>query len=141
MPNATPDTNTEAKPATDTLATLETIHRLTIEASETRQKVGALRDQLKDIMEHNEEYRAVADEIKDLTKKRAEAKKALADDKDYQTASADMDDYRLKLKDLNEILSQHLVLYYNQTKQTKIVDRDGETRSLILSAKLGKTEA
>lgn len=85
--------------------------------------------------------RAIVDEMKELTKKRAEAKKALADDKDYQVISADLDDYRLKLKDIQEILSQHLVLYYNQTRQTKIVDAGGETRSVVLSAKLGKTEA
>lgn len=134
--------NTTQDPTTkDTAATLETIHRLTIEAHETREKTGALRDQLKDVMENNPEYREIADEIKELTKKRAEAKKALAEDKDYQTISADLDDYRLKLKDINEILSQHLVLYYNQTQQTKLVDGDGETRSVILSAKLGKAEA
>ncbi len=122
-------------------ATLDSIHRLVIEASETRNQVAAIRDQLKDVMENNPEYRQIVDEMKELTKKRAEAKKALADDKDYQQVSADLDDLRLKLKDINEILSQHLVLYYNQTSSTKIIDSNGETRSLILSAKLGKTEA
>lgn len=122
-------------------ATLDSIHRLVVEASETRNQVAAIRDQLKDVMENNPEYRQIVDEMKELTKKRAEAKKALADDKDYQQVSADLDDLRLKLKDINEILSQHLVLYYNQTSSTKIIDSNGETRSLILSAKLGKTEA
>ncbi len=125
----------------DTGATIESIHRLMQDVAETREKVRTLRDQLKDVMEQNEEYRQLADEIKDLTKKRAEAKRALADDKDYQVLSADLDDYRLKQRDLQDILSQHLVLYYNQTQQTKIVDQGGETRSVILSAKVGKTEA
>lgn len=122
-------------------ATLDSIHRLVIEAAETRNAVAAVRDQLKDVMENNPEYRQIVDEMKELTKKRAEAKKALAEDKDYQQVSADLDDLRLKLKDINEILSQHLVLYYNQTSSTKLIDSNGETRSLILSAKLGKTEA
>lgn len=125
----------------ETAATLESIHRLMQDAAETREKVRSLRDQLKDVMEQNEEYRTIAEEIKELTKKRADAKRALQDDKDYQTISADLDDYRLKQRDLADILSQHLVLYYNQTQQTKIVDSGGETRSVIISAKLGKNEA
>lgn len=128
-------------PTGDTGATLESIHRLMQDAAETRETVRNLRDQIKDVMEQNDEYRAIADEIKELTKKRAEAKRALNEDKDYQTLSADLDDYRLKLRDIQDILSQHLVLYYNQTQQTKIVDPGGETRSVILSAKVGKNEA
>lgn len=125
----------------DTFATLESIHRLMQEIAETREKVRNLREQIADVMDQNEEYRQIAEEIKELTKKRAEAKRALADDKGYQVLSADLDDYRLKQRDLSDILSQHLVLYYNQTQQTKIVDQGGETRSVILSAKVGKTEA
>lgn len=140
MADNTPNTDAAA-PQKDTLATLESIHRLMQEAGETREKVRTIRDQIKDVMEQNDEYRAIAEEIKELTKKRAEAKKALAEDKDYEILSADLDDYRLKLKDISEILSQHLVLYYNQTQQTKIVDQGGDTRSVIISAKLGKTEA
>ena len=134
-------TATPKTPENETGATLESIHRLMQDAAETREKVGALRDQLKDVMEQNDEYRAIADEIKELTKKRAEAKRDLQEDKDYQATAADLDDYRLKLRDIQDILSQHLVLYYNQTQQTKIVDQGGETRSVILSAKVGKAEA
>ena len=137
------DETTSTSPSTEneTGATLESIHRLMQDAAETREKVGALRDQLKDVMEQNEEYRALADEIKELTKNLSEAKRALQEDKDYQAIAADLDDYRLKLRDIQDILSQHLVLYYNQTQQTKIVDQGGETRSVILSAKVGKAEA
>lgn len=136
-----PQSKTPASSQKDTEVTIESIHRLMQDAAETREKVGALRDQLKDVMEQNDEYRAIADEIKELTKKRAEAKRALQEDKDYQVISADLDDYRLKLRDIGDIMSQHLVLYYSQTQQTKIVDSGGETRSVILTAKLGKTEA
>ena len=120
------DETTSTSPSTEneTGATLESIHRLMQDAAETREK-----------------YRALADEIKELTKKRSEAKRALQEDKDYQAIAADLDDYRLKLRDIQDILSQHLVLYYNQTQQTKIVDQGGETRSVILSAKVGKAEA
>lgn len=140
-PTATVEKTVAPATKTDTGATLESIHRLMQDAAETREKVRTLRDQIKDVMEQNDEYRQIADEIKELTKKRADAKRALAEDKDYQVLSADLDDYRLKQKDLQDILSQHLVLYYNQTQQTKIVDQGGETRSVILSAKVGKTEA
>lgn len=129
------------KPTKDTSSTLETVHRLTIEAAETREKTKDIREQLSDVLDQNDEYRELSEQIKELTKKRSVVKAQLAEDKDYQSLTADLDDFRLKLKDINEILSQHLVLYYDQTQQTKIVDRDGETRSVILSAKLGRAEA
>lgn len=136
-----PTPEDELKPTKDTSSTLETIHRLSIEAAETREKTRDIREQLKDVLDQNDEYREISEQIKELTKKRSVAKNVLAEDKDYQSLTADLDDYRLKLKDINEILSQHLVLYYDQTQQTKIVDRDGETRSVLISAKLGRAEA
>ena len=81
------------------------------------------------------------EEIKELANKRAEARKLLLSDKDYQKINADLDDERLKQKDLQEILSHYLVSYYNETKKTEVDDGSGETRQLLLSAKLGKPTA
>ena len=61
--------------------------------------------------------------------------------KDYQKINADLDDEKLKSKDLMEILSHYLVSYYNETKKTEIDDGSGDVKQLILSAKLGKSVA
>ena len=90
--------------------TIEAIHNLMPEMREAQQKIKTLRDQQKDLMEQNDEYKNIAEQIKELSGKRLEAKKALMDDKDYQKITADLDDERIKLKDLQEILSHYLVI-------------------------------
>ena len=120
---------------------IEAIHNLMPEMRDTQKKVKTLREQLKDVMEQNDEYRTLAEQIKELADKRLAAKKALLDDKDYQKVSADLDDERLKLKDLQEILSHCLVSYYRETNQTQLTDDLGETRGVVLNAKIGKPEA
>lgn len=119
----------------------EAINHLLPEIAEERQKLKTLREQLKDVMEQNDEYRKLEEEIKELTNKRAEGKKLLLADPDYQKINADVDDMRIKIKDLEEILSHYLISYFNETKKTQITDSTGETRQVVLSAKLGKAEA
>lgn len=120
--------------------TLDAIHRLLGEIAETRGQAKTISDHLKDIMEQNDEYRALQDELKELTAKRQTAKKLLQEDKDYQKVAADLEELKFKLKDLGEILSHHLVNYYNETHSTQIKDSDGEVRQVIISGKIGKPE-
>ena len=129
------------KPIKEEKTTIEAIHNLMPEMRETQQKIKTLRDSQKDVMESNDDYRAVAEQIKELAGKRLEAKKALMDDKEYQKITADLDDFRIKLKDLQEILSHYLVSYYRETNETKVTDDQGETRAVVLSAKIGKPQA
>jgi len=121
--------------------TLEAIHRLMPEIREAQTKVKTLREQVKDLMDQNDEYKRLAEEIKALGEKRLAAKAVLMEDKEYQKVSADFDDERLKLKDLQEILSHYLVSYYRENDTTQVTDDLGETRAMILQAKIGKAEA
>ncbi len=134
-------TNTEEPKVAEEKTTIEAIHNLMPEMRETQQKIKTLRDQQKDVMEQNDEYKNIAEQIKELAGKRLTAKKALLDDKDYQKVSADLDDERIKLKDLQEILSHYLVSYYRETNETRVTDDMGETSQLVLNAKIGKAEA
>ncbi len=120
---------------------LEAIHRLLPEITESKEKLRTIREQLKDAMEQNDEYRQLEVEIKELATKRLEAKKLLLADREFQKINADLDDEKLKQKDLQEILSHYLVSYYDATQKTEITDNSGETRQLLLSAKLGKATA
>jgi predicted nucleotidyltransferase len=121
--------------------TIDAIHRLLQEMTETRGKLKAMNMDLKDVMEQNDDYRKIQDELKELTGKRAQAKKLLEADKDYQTIASEVEELKFKMKDLSEILSHHLVTYYDETRQTEIKDNDGEVRPVIISAKIGKPEA
>lgn len=121
--------------------TIDAIHRLMTEISETKQKSKTVKDNLKDVLEQNDEYKALEDDLKELTTKRAAAKKVLQADKDYQLVSSELEELKFKLKDLQEILSHHLVTYYDESRKLQLKDSEGETRPVILSAKIGKPEA
>ena len=120
--------------------TIGAIHRLMTEMEEVRGKMKDMRDNLKDILLQNEEYQRLQEEIKELTNKRQQAKKLLESDRDYQTINAELEELKFKQKDLQEIMSHHLVTYYNETQETQIKDAEGEVRQLILSAKVGRPE-
>ncbi len=120
--------------------TVAAIHRLMTEMEETRQKMKAMRDNLKDVLEQNQEYKEMQEELTELKTKRQQAKKLLEADRDYQAINSELEELKFKQKDLQEIMSHHLVTYYNETQDTTIKDSEGETRQLILSAKVGKPE-
>lgn len=126
---------------TDEKTTLDAIHNLMLELSETRGQMKTIRDNLKDVMEQNEEYKAVAEELEELKPKRLHAKQLLEADKDYQLINSELEELKFKYKDLQEIMSHHLVTYYSETQNTQITDTEGETRQVILSAKIGRPEA
>jgi ABC-type phosphate transport system auxiliary subunit len=121
--------------------TLGAIHRLMQEMEETRLQTKSMRDNLKDVLLQNEEYKTLQEEIKELTTKRQQAKKLLEADRDFQQINAELEELRFKQKDLQEIMSHHLVTYYNETRDTTIKDQDGEVRQVILSARVGRPEA
>jgi predicted nucleic acid-binding Zn-ribbon protein len=118
--------------------TIDAVHRVMTEISETKNQVKTVRDTLKDVLDQNDEYRELQEELKELTAKRATAKKLLEADKDYQKISGELDELRYKLKDLQEILSHHLVTYYNETQSNEITDSNGETHTVVLSARIGR---
>ena len=121
--------------------TIDAIHRLMGEISETKLEARTIKESIADILEQNDEYKAIQEEIKQLTAKRVELKKILDADMDYKKFASELEEIKFKLKDLQEILSHHLVTYYRETQNTQIKDPDGEVRTVILSAKIGKPEA
>ncbi|MBW4061993.1 hypothetical protein HJC99_05475 [Candidatus Saccharibacteria bacterium] len=121
--------------------TLEAVHRLMLELAETREKMKHIKDDLKDIAEQNDEYRALAEELKEASVKRQTAKKLLEADKDYQTVNSELEELKFKYKDLQEIMSHHLVTYFSETNETQIASPEGDSMQVVVSAKLGKATA
>src|SRR5471030_1066976 len=118
--------------------TIEAIARLMLELAETRGKMKTIKDDLKDIAEQNDEYRALQEELKESTEKRATAKKLLEADKDYQVVNSELEELKFKYKDLQEIMSHHLVTYFSETNETQLTTPEGDTLQVVVSAKLGK---
>ena len=127
--------------ATEDKTTLDAIHRLMLELAEVKGKMKTIKDQLKDVAEQNDDYRAIQEELKEAGEKRQTAKKMLEADKDYQVVNSELEELKFQFKDLQEIMSHHLVTYFSETQNTQITDDQGETRSVILKASIGKAEA
>ena len=127
--------------ATEDKTTLDAIHRLMLELAEVKGKMKTIKDDLKDVAEQNDEYRAIQEELKEAGVKRQTAKKMLEADKDYQVINSELEELKFKFKDLQEIMSHHLVTYFSETQNTQITDDQGETRSVVLKASIGKAEA
>lgn len=127
--------------ATEDKTTLDAIHRLMLELQEVKGKMKTIKDQLKDVAEQNDDYRAIQEELKEAGVKRQTAKKMLEADKDYQVVNSELEELKFQFKDLQEIMSHHLVTYFSETQNTQITDDQGETRSVILKASIGKAEA
>jgi predicted nucleic acid-binding Zn-ribbon protein len=121
--------------------TLDAIHRLMLELAETRGKMKKIKDDLKDIADQNDEYRALQEELKEVSEKRATAKKLLEADKDYQVVNSELEELKFKFTDLQEIMSHHLVTYFRESGETSLKTPDGETLQVVVSAKLGKEVA
>jgi predicted nucleic acid-binding Zn-ribbon protein len=121
--------------------TIDSIHRLMLELAEMRGKMKTIKDSLKDIAEQNDEYRVLAEELKEVSEKRATAKKLLEADKDYQLVNSELEEMKFKHKDLQEIMSHHLVTYFSESGETQLTTPDGETLQVVVSAKLGKEVA
>lgn len=121
--------------------TLDAIHRLMLELAETRAKMKTVKDQLKDIAEQNDEYRAIQEELKEASAKRQTAKKMLEADKDYQLVNSELEELKFKFKDLQEIMSHHLVTFFTETNETQVTTPEGDTMQVVVSAKLGKEVA
>ncbi len=118
--------------------TVDAIQRLMIELAETRGKMKTIKDDLKDIAEQNDEYRALQEELKEVSEKRATAKKLLEADKDYQVVNSELEELKFKYKDLQEIMSHHLVTYFSESGETQLTTPNGDVLQVVVSAKLGK---
>jgi len=121
--------------------TQEAVGRLMIELAEVRGKMKTFKDDLKDIAEQNDEYRALQEELKEASEKKATAKKLLEADKDYQVVNSELEELKFKYKDLQEIMSHHLVTYFSETNETSLTTPTGEVLQVVVSARLGKEVA
>ena len=118
--------------------TVDAVARLMLELAEVRGKMKSIKDDLKDIAEQNDEYRALQEELKDASEKKATAKKLLEADKDYQVVNSELEELKFKFKDLQEIMSHHLVTYFSESGETSLTTPSGEVLQVVVSAKLGK---
>lgn len=112
-----------------------------IELAETSGKMKTIKSDLKDIAEQNDEYRALQEELKEVSEKRATAKKLLEADKDYQVVNSELEELKFKFKDLQEIMSHHLVTYFSESGETSLTTPSGDTLQVVVSARLGKEVA
>lgn len=118
---------------------IEAIVRVDNEIKDTKNKLRDRRADVKQMIEELPEFAQLQEIMEQVVAAKNELKGAIAADKDVQVAAADVEDIAFKLRDLKEILSHHLVAYYEETGKKFIIE-GVDDRPIILSAKLGKRE-
>lgn len=114
----------------------------------TESDIKAARDDLKvareakaDLVAELPESRELANLIEEVSSTRKKIAAAAKGDHDIERLDEQIAELTLKLTDLQEILSHHLVEYRETSKTTFIEQGDSsKVRPIILSAKLGKPE-
>jgi DNA repair exonuclease SbcCD ATPase subunit len=124
----------------DVQQALETIRTYEEDIRATQRELKACKERLQEELDGYSEYT----EVQRITEELAAAKEALrlklAGDGDYNDLLETKADLLAKLRDQQDILSDHIVLYFTQTDERQAEIRPGVGRALIVTGKLGKKD-
>lgn len=122
-------------------STIQTIRLYEKDIDATKHKIDTINEQLRDELEAMQEYIAVRDAQEVLDEAKAKLKLALLDDASYNNLLEEKGQLNEKMRDMKEILSDHLVAYFAQTNERQIeISDNGDARSVIITGKLGKRQ-
>lgn len=120
---------------------IESIRRVETDIHDTKDRIKVLAETRKANIAELPEYTQLAELLAQVVKARQELKSAVKGDTDISKMGSELEKERFKLTDLKEMLSHHLVLYREQSKNAYIEQEEStKVRPIILSAKLGKPE-
>lgn len=116
---------------------INNIHRVESDISETQSKIKTIRQERKEAIEEIPEYAGVLQLAEQLKAARESLKDVIQEDPSLAATDNELDELKFKLKDLVEILSHHLVVYFQDTGREVVTDSFGDTRQIDFKAKLG----
>lgn len=126
----------------DQTQTIETIRELANDIDRKKSGLKNLREQAADMLEGRAAYQEVVKAQAELTSTKEGLKRAMMGDHEYNDLMENIGLETAALTDLQDILSQHVVLYWKDTgeRQVEIDESNGDARALVVTGKLGKKE-
>lgn len=115
---------------------LSTIHKRLTEVENYKQENKVAREALKNEMENNTAYLEACEEVKAATEKRKRIKSEILAQDETQKILIDINENKVELETLEEILSAELVEYHQENKTDEIEDAEGEKRQIKIVAKV-----
>lgn len=94
------------------------------------------REMINNLLENDEEYSERNEKKKDLQREVKEAKNRILGSQEAADIIAKMDDTTADIKDLEESISNHLMVYHQKTGRTTFDDIDGNERTVVYKYKV-----
>lgn len=112
------------------------IRRQSVRLDELRAEVKTLNDQLRSILDNDEELSKAEEEVKVAARKQKERKTALASNAESMQIKFKLKDIKESIKDLEDSLSNHLLNLFQVTGVKEFDTDDGGKREYDVKAKL-----
>lgn len=131
------DDSTDDNGTGKTLTAVEgIIRRQSTRLDELKEQAKILNDQLRSILDNDEELSTVAEEVKTATRKQKERKTALSNSAESMQIKYKLKELKESIKDIEESLSNHLLNLFQITGVKEFDTDDGKKREYDVRAKL-----
>lgn len=115
---------------------LDSIHKKMAETENYKKENKVAREALKNELENNSAFLEACEEFKAASEKRKRIKEEILAKDEVQKIIIDINENKVELETLEEILSTELVEYVQENKTQEIEDAEGEKREIKIVAKL-----
>lgn len=123
----------------ETMEVINAIHALEVETNDHKRKIKEAKADYKSELLDLSEYKRVEDLKADLKVAQAQLDRAIQIDGTLNSLRVNIKEMGIKLVDLREIMSHHLVRYFEKSGRRiiKISKVDEMARQIVVTAKLG----
>lgn len=123
-------------------STVETIKLYERDIESTKQQLKVVNERLQEELEDMPQYSAVKEAETALALAKEHLKNALLSNADYNNLLEEKAGLSEKMRDQKDILSNHLVFYFAETRENQIEmgEKVGDARQVIVTGKLGKRQ-
>lgn len=118
--------------------TVDSIHRVDQEITETKKVLKDREGDLQDLVESFPEFKALQEAQQALDLAKHNLKTKLEGTQGYTVLKEEVADTKFKLRDLKDILSHHVVAYYKETGKDQLDEGKSMAREVIVKGRLGK---
>lgn len=125
----------------DTLLSLSGLIKTSLDTIKTvKEEYSQAREMLESLLENDPEYAEVVKKAKTVAKEKASVKSRIVKQPEAANLESKVNDFKLRLKDLNTYMSSYLADYGKLSNSNQFEDNEGIVRDIVYTAKLVKRE-
>lgn len=123
----------------ETEQAIETIREYSSDIDRSKKKIKTLGEQAQEVLDGLVAYDEVLKAERALAQAKEGLKNALMNEGQYNNILEEIAQEKEKLRDMKDIMSQHIVFYFKETgdRQIEIDHANGDAREIIVNGRLG----